>query len=108
MQINVRSVFLILILYGAPAFSQDTATRESSVRQILHEMRYDLINRTVKNSVRVVVSPLKFQWQDWAYTGLVAGAVGVAFTQDEYFYRQLRGREASEVRWLADNVGEPF
>lgn len=97
-------LYLLLVVGCASGQNQSSP---SLIQQRLNEMRYDLINGTVKNSVRVAASPIKFGWKEWAATGVVAGAVGVAFSQDRFFYDQFKGGEDSKVRSLAI-VGEAF
>ncbi len=99
---------LIVTLGSFLTYGQEDTLPKSIVWQRLNEMRYDLINGTIKNAGRIAVSPLKFGWKDWGYTGLVAGGVALAFTQDTYIQENVNGNPSGNAHWLATYVGEPF
>ncbi len=102
LKVLVLSFFSVFI----SAYGQSPA--DSMKTQISFEIRYDLINSTLKSSGRVAASPLKFKLLDWAYAGAAAGAIAISFTQDEYIHTKLRGRGNAALKGLATYAGEPF
>lgn len=99
---------LILIFFGLHIYTFCQSSEDNSLGQISSEIRYDLVNRTLNNSGRVLASPLKFTLSNWAYAGAAAGVIALSFSQDDFFYSKLRGREGSVFNGLATYVGEPF
>lgn len=83
-------------------------TGEFNPGQISSEIRYDVINGTLNNAGRIIASPIKFKLREWAYTGAAAGVIALSFTQDDFFYSSLRGRDGSPFSSVANYIGEPF
>lgn len=71
------------------------------------EIRLDLLNSTLRNSVRIAASPLKFGWKQWIYTSAALGAVGLTMINDEWFQVKM-GAHGGQSHPLSTYIGEPF
>ena len=74
-----------------------------------HESSYfELPRETFEDTRRIVLSPAKWHWQDWAWAGGAVSATALCFAADEYVQNSTQSKQSPFGDGLATYLGEPL